>query len=86
MASKKKRELICTTHDKMREVSKYLTHLDFSGYTLQEILDEQANLNKLGDELEELIDYASESGQNMEDRLSEYCNAIEELGFVRKRS
>jgi hypothetical protein len=82
---KAKKELICTTHDKIETAAQEIADIDFNSLQVNDIIPTGDRIIYLAERIIELVEYAKERGQSMEDRLSAYLNAIEDLGFVRKR-
>jgi len=87
VAKKKARELLCTTHDKIDTIGAELESLgtEMKEMTFEELRLLPRRLVKMGKELQRLAYRAKDSGIHMENRMYEYCNAIEGLGFERKR-
>ena len=87
MAKKKERELICTTHDKIDSVGTDLEALgeEIKTMTIEDLRLLPRKLIKMGKELQRLAYRAKDSGIHMENRMYEYYNAIESLGFERKK-
>jgi len=70
---------ICSRHNYLLSEIKYLKkQLKTNKLTLEESI---SILNKISSE----IKLANKSAQHMEDRLHEYKNAVESLGFERKK-
>lgn len=80
-----KQELICHSHDKIQDAAERIAYLDFQNARISEIEDLQNQMVELADYIVELVGYAKERGQAMEDRLSAYNAAIQDLGFTRRR-
>lgn len=82
------KDYICNRHDKvLKNLSKTrdnirstLRHHSEDAETLYSLLD---NIDSVLYDCIDEIENAKESGQHMEDRLSEYRKAIENLGFSR---
>ena len=81
----KKRELICYTHDKILDAAERIATYDMMNARVNELDQMHAEIIELASYITELVGYAKERGQAMEDRLSAYSNAIEDLGFKRTR-
>ena len=82
MPRKKKFELICTRHQTIISTAEETIELIDKNKELK--LKDKRLLKK---HMKIIIDEANEaltSGQNMEDRLQEYHEAISDLGFKRK--
>lgn len=77
---------LCTTHSTIiywaKEIKRDLKKYAKEHPEVAEILD--GSSNKLGDIIAEAR-AAKRKGQHMENRLRKYRNAVESLGFVRKR-
>jgi len=73
-------KIICNIHAQIGTLTQQLFKLDYNNTTLKSEIDEIAT------ELLRLIDLATDAGQSMEDRLKEYRNAIEKLGFKRNKN
>lgn len=82
---KAKKELICVTHDKIETAAQEIADIDFCTIQVNDIIPTGERIIELAEHILEMVEYAKERGQGMEDRLSAYLNAIEDLGFVRKR-
>lgn len=80
-----KKELICHTHDYIEQAAEQIINFDLSQLTIQEIIEAETEIHRLAGRIIELVEYAKERGCAMEDRLQTYSDAIENLGFVRKR-
>ena len=76
MRSNKK--LICTVHAEISELGEELKKLDVS------TPKGSRRVKTIGKLIVKLAEQARKKGQSMEDRLVEYYNAVEELGFKRK--
>lgn len=87
MAKKKVRELICDTHDKIDVLGVELENLGNEMKTMpfEELRLLPRKLIKIGKQIQRLAYNAKDSGIHMENRMYEYHNAIENLGFERKK-
>lgn len=85
MAKKKVRQLICDTHDEIDTLGTELETLgnDMKEMTFEELRLLPRRLVKMGKEIQKLAYKAKDSGIHMENRMYEYYNAIESLGFTR---
>ena len=73
---KKERRKICNVHDDIMEAADELLEMELPrGF--------KGKVKKLARNIRALADEAKDSGQAMENRLYEYYNAIEGIGFVR---
>ena len=80
--SRKKRRLICDVHDDINECGIELQKIDYS--LPQRSL--RAAVNRLAKRICKLAkEEAKPSGQAMEDRLNEYEDGIERMGFRRDK-
>lgn len=80
----RKQELICHTHDKIKDAAERINQYDLSNARISDIDQMHSEIIELSDYIIELVDYAKARGQAMEDRLSLYRHAILDLGFERK--
>lgn len=87
------KQLICETHDEIKKcVEKALRKLNYAVKSLGKSDCEHAKdaLSEVEDAVFDvnyilgLVDTATQSGQSMENRLTEYRKTIEKLGFTRK--
>lgn len=87
MAKKKVRELVCDTHDKIDAIGAELESLGTEMKTMpfEDLRLLPRRLVKMGKELQRLAYRAKDSGIHMENRMYEYHNAIEGLGFTRNK-
>ena len=78
-----RRRKICSNHDDIMElVSEIEELIDKMNTSNKSIISKiKSRLRKI----DKTTMYAKESGQSMENRLSDYRNRIEELGFKRIR-
>lgn len=76
----KKNDPICYKHDEIIKLCKEIKQLDLSKTTARKKVD------KLADKIITITEIAKDNGQSMEDRLSEYYDAITEIGFQRKKT
>ena len=83
MTKKKQRELICTTHGYIQEIIEELLDLDITTIAVKDIKAEWRRIRSKLKTMNKLVGEALDAGQAMENRLSEYRNAIEDLGFIR---
>ena len=74
----KRKRLICTVHDEIYDFAEEIEELDFSDR------NHKRKLKSLAKRIKKDASEAKDYGQSMENRLSEYRDAIEELGFKRK--
>lgn len=73
--------LICTVHDKIIKLANTIEHFNVRDFdTVEDALDE---IQSIAWDIRDEAETAKEMGQNMEDRLREYYDAIESLGFTR---
>ena len=79
MTKKKKRTLICTLHDYITDFAEQLKCLDLDKKT------HRTKVKTLANAIMKATAEAKDAGQDMEDRLQEYYDAIHELGFERKK-
>lgn len=82
---RKNKELICHTHDKLRDAAERISFYDLANTRVSDIQQMQEDIIELSEYIVELVDYAKERGQAMEDRLSAYANAIHNLGYKRTK-
>ena len=72
---------ICSYHNDMIELARELQNIKPRHYdNIEDALDD---VQTLAYKIEQAGEYALVCGQNMEDRLTEYKDAIESLGFKR---
>lgn len=72
---------ICDYHKIIQDKSNEISKLKAKNYeTVEDLLDE---VQSLADDIYSIVDYALEAGQRMENRLKDYKNTIEGLGFER---
>lgn len=83
MAKKKPRELICTTHGYIDEILDNLLEIDITAVAVKDMRELQRSIRKQLKEAKRYVAEALDAGQAMENRLSEYREAIEQLGFER---
>ena len=85
--AKEKKKLVCTYHKEAQDLINKLRFkaMDIKSMTIRELYDLQDYLMIAYDELDSIIDKANNGAQSMENRLSDYRNAIEDLGFSRRR-
>lgn len=81
----KHREVICRTHDKIQDAAERIQTYDLVNARISDIATMHEEILELSEYIVELVEYAKERGQAMENRLYEYSNAIEELGFKRRK-
>ena len=73
--------VICNRHDKIINLATQMERLDQRNFdNVQEVLDE---VWSMAWDIRKEAEKAKESGQNMEDRLTEYRESMESLGFIR---
>jgi len=82
-SSKKEKELICSTHDRIKYLAASLYSVEFESTAVKDLREVFTEVRKTAREIEKLAQVARERGQAMENRLQEYRNAIEGLGFER---
>lgn len=70
---------ICQVHDEIMKIALDITHLNPKNYETAQDLYEQAEA--MADDIYSLADDAAMMGTKMENRLQEYREAIEGLGF-----
>ena len=73
---KKERRYICTVHGEIEDLADLILSTDLPAGYRREIRSAARKIKKLAEE-------ARDSGQAMEDRLRDYYDAVEGLGFVR---
>lgn len=72
-------DLICFKHDEIISICKEIKNLDLDKAT------QRKKIATLINKIIKITEQAKEDGQHMEDRLQEYYNAIDDLGFDRKK-
>ena len=77
MSRKKAKRNICSVHYDIKELAEDLEE-EFKQFMSKKALKQVLKIQALADE-------ALEYGQSMENRMREYRNAIDNLGFVRKK-
>lgn len=82
------RTAICNNHDEILDAVRKI-YLESRAIQNSDGVDEMhryaAEIERWASDIEDAAFYAKESGQAMENRLSEYYHAIEDLGFVRRK-
>ena len=84
-SSKKEKELICFTHENIIAFAISICDIDFENIAIKDIRSTFTEIRKTAKEIEGLAKKAKERGQVMENRLREYRDAIEALGFKREK-
>ena len=75
----KEKRLICTAHGELADLVQEIRKIKFPyGF--------KGRINVILDKMNKVIDEVLEYGQSMEDRLYEYHDAVEGLGFKRERA
>jgi|GEM_PF-2318044 len=82
MRKPKENEQICTYHQYIED--KALEILKIKNNSYDEIEDLLYEVQDIADDIRDVVLLALKEGQNMENRLKEYRDAIEGLGFMRK--
>ena len=77
MSRRKAKRNICSVHHEIREIADDLEE-EFATFVSKKALKKIKEIQNLADE-------ALGYGQSMENRLSEYKDAIENIGFNRKK-
>lgn len=72
---------ICQVHEYIISETNDLLKIKLADY--DDIGDAESEVHSKADDILTAVDRASEMGQNMEDRLNKYKDAIEGLGYVR---
>jgi len=75
---KSQKRLICCAHDEIIELADKLENLDYPEHIGKKV-------RKIIKKIVAVAEEARVYGQSMEDRLRDYRNSIEELGFKRKK-
>lgn len=90
------RKIICNIHDNIyktadKAISNIPKHFKYSDMNEEELYEMCSNMENIIDDLKyilmdikDLAEDAKECGQSMEDRLKDYRDAIEGLGFIRE--
>lgn len=82
------RNAICSDHDDILAAAKHIGLLIRAIENTDDIDYIHKNAERIEDyasDIESAAISAKSSGQAMENRLSDYCNTIESLGFVRRK-
>ena len=77
MSRRKTKRNICSVHYEIKELAEDIEE-EFKQFMSKKALKQILKIQVLADE-------ALEYGQSMENRLQEYRNAVDNLGFVRKK-
>lgn len=72
---------ICDIHKEIQEYANQIMKMKESQF--ESIEDALYDIRWIAEQIDSAVDEALEAGQSMEDRLSDYRNAIEDLGFKR---
>lgn len=83
MRKPKENEQICTYHQYIRDKAYEIMKIKDNSY--DEIKDLLWEVQDVADDICDVVLLALEAGQNMENRLKEYREAIKELGFIRDK-
>ena len=76
------KKIICNIHTQIGNLIQKLYGLDYTIDTKQL----RSNIENVVNEMNKLLLSATEAGQHMENRLKEYREAIEKLGFKRNKN
>jgi len=76
------KKIICNIHAQIGTLVQKLYGLQY-GDNIEQLRSE---IETIANEMLRLIDQATDAGQSMEDRLKDYRNAIENLGFKRNKN
>ena len=76
---------ICSMHGDIERIADELIGIEISEMKFSELIELDKTIKKHGEELKELAVEAGDAGQSMEDRMKEYRDAIEGLGFSRNK-
>ena len=76
--ARKQKVLICHKHDEIMSLCEEILEMDFDRAFKRELIRKVKKILKL-------TESAKDDGQCMEDRLTEYRGAIEDIGFKRKK-
>lgn len=75
---------ICVYHSKIKDLAWKIGKIKVSQYDeVKDLLDE---VQDIASDIYSLVDRALDAGQSMENRLKEYKESIEELGFTRNKN
>lgn len=75
---------ICAYHSKIKDLAWKIEKIKVSQYDeVKDLLDE---VQDIASDIYSLADRALDAGQSMENRLKEYKESIEELGFTRNKN
>ena len=80
------KEQICSLHDEIAQNARSIWKMSRdiqSSSNIDDISSWACDIESLADQIERTVYSAKERGQAMENRLSDYRNAIENLGFRR---
>jgi len=81
--AKKKKRIICNIHDEIMIIAEQINNMDIADYRSEATF--LRSLRAKVKKIDKLAEEAKERGQAMEDRLYEYFEAIEGLGFTRDK-
>ena len=73
---KNERRYICTVHGEIEDLADEILNAELPAGYRREVRNAARKIKKL-------VEEARDSGQAMEDRLQDYYDAVEGLGFVR---
>jgi len=82
----KQKQYICHLNDHLRYDIENIQNMDFLNATINEIPNLQKKLRELTEHDISLLDDMKERGIAMENRLNKYRDAINSLGYERKKS
>ena len=76
----RRKRLICTVHDEIWQTADEILELDLKDS------NDRRKLKRLAKRIQNDASEAKIYGQSMENRLSDYKDAVENLGFKRKKN
>jgi len=76
-------ENICNYHNLIKSKAEEIIRIKERDY--DDIKSLLSDVQSLADDIYSAADYALDAGQRMEDRLKDYRNSIEGLGFLREK-